>query len=173
MELDPEISAMSQVLEMFNKIEHGERKRIVEWITHRFQLGEEKQTDEIKLQDTTPTTVQQVDVEPIDKQDLKQYKSLADLLEVSTAKKVVDRILVGAAYIQEKKNVEELTSFEINSQLKKAGHGIPNISIGINRVLEKVPQLIAVTQRDGNTKQSRRKFKVTEDGLKKAKSFLK
>ena len=46
---DPEISAMSQVLEMFNKIEHGERKRIVEWITHRFQLGEEKQTDEIKL----------------------------------------------------------------------------------------------------------------------------
>ncbi len=172
MEIDPEISAMNQVLEVFNDLEHGQRKRIVDWITARFQLIEERQTDEIKLQDTIPTTVQQVDAEPIDKQDLKQYKSMADLLEVSTANKVVDRILVAAAYIQGKKNVEELTSFEINSQLKKAGHGIPNISIGINRLLEKVPQLMAVTKRDGNTKQSRRKFKVTEDGLKKAKSFL-
>jgi hypothetical protein len=173
MELDPELSAMSQMIEVFNELEHGERKRIVDWIINRFQLGEEKQTDEIKLHDTTPTIVQQIDAEPIEKQDLKQYKSMADLLEVSTVKKVVDRILVAAAYIQEKKNVEELTSFEINTQLKKAERGIPNISIGINRLLEKVPQLMAVTQRDGNTKQSRRKFKVTEDGLKKAKSFLK
>ncbi len=189
MKLDPELNAMSQVLEVFNELEQDQRKRIVDWLTARFQLvfDEDKQKDEIKLQESSPTTVQQFDttpivkegapeidrMTPIDKQDLKQYESITDLLEESTATKVIDRILLAAAYLQEKKNLTELTSFEINSQLKKAGHGIPNISIGINRLLEKVPQLMAVTKREGNTKQSRRKFAVTEDGLQKVKSFLK
>ena len=189
MELDPELNAMSQVLEVFNELEQGQRKRIVDWLVSRFQLvfDEYKQKDETKLQEARPDTVRQLDTmpvvkesapkidrtAPIDKQDLKQYGSMAALLEESTAAKVIDRILLAAAYLQEKKNQKELTSFEINSQLKKAGHGIPNISIGINRLLEKVPQLMAVTKREGNTKQSRRKFAVTEDGLKKAKSYLK
>jgi hypothetical protein len=92
-------------------------------------------------------------------------------LEASSAKRVIDRILVAAAYLQENKEENEVTSYEINSQLKKAGGGIPNISIGLNRLLEKVPQVLTAT-RSGDTKQSRRRFTVTEEGIDVAKRFL-
>lgn len=187
--LDPEIRAMSEVLEIFKGIEHGPRKRIMEWITARFHLVEEvppaaaeqaqPAVDAIEqpvapqpVQETTPGFAVPTPPPAPPKDDLKSYKTLADLLKVSAAKRVIDRILVAAAYLQETKDADEITSYEINSQLKKAGGGIPNISIGLNRLLEKVPQVLTAT-RSGDTKQSRRRFTVTEEGISVAKRFLK
>lgn len=101
-----------------------------------------------------------------------EFESIEDLFLRVNAKKVSHRILLVAAYLQEKGNLDEVSSLDINSQLKKLGYGISNITTLINGLLKKVPPQIIVTKKEGDTKQSRRKFKVTEKGFKDAQGFI-
>lgn len=101
-----------------------------------------------------------------------EFETIEDLFLRVNAKKVSHRILLVAAYLQEKGNLRELSSIDINSQLKKLGYGVPNITTLINGLLKKTPPQIVVTRKDGDTKQSRRKFKVTEKGFIDAQSFI-
>lgn len=142
---------------------------------------------------TTPTTPTELEVEPaasIDEPEETKTKSAAaktkkvvgkiftefetidDLFLKANTKKVSHRILLVAAYLQETGNLRELSSIDINSQLKKLGYGVPNITTLINGLLKKTPPQIIVTRKEGDTKQSRRKFKVTEKGFKDALSFI-
>lgn len=101
-----------------------------------------------------------------------EFETIEDLFLRANAKKVSHRILLVAAYLQEKGNLNEVASLDINSQLKKLGYGVANITTLINGLLKKTPPQIVVTRKDGGTKQSRRKFKVTEKGFKDAQSFI-
>lgn len=102
----------------------------------------------------------------------KEFHTIEDLFLMANAKKVSHRILLVAAYLQEKGNLDEVSSLDINSHLKKLGYGVSNITTLINGLLKKIPPQIIVTKKEGDTKQSRRKFQVTERGFKDAKSFI-
>lgn len=101
------------------------------------------------------------------------FETIDDLFLMANAKKVSHRILLVAAYLQEKDNLDEVSSLDINSHLKKLGYGVSNITTLINGLLKKTPPQIIVTKKEGDTKQSRRKFRVTERGFKDAESFIK
>lgn len=201
MVIDPEISAMERVLQLFQPLRQDQRKRIHDWLNSRFNLTgavakgetveeEAKQepaavetdvpeaTDSQKQDEgsvSQPSTVEPVEEEPpvAVSRDLKAYDSLDDLFKVTELKRVGHRILLAAAYLQEKKNFTELTSLEINNALKQIDLGVPNITLAINRLVDKVPQVMVVTRKEGSTKQSRRNFQVTEEGVRQAMDFIK
>lgn len=100
------------------------------------------------------------------------FDSIENLFLRVNTKKVSHRILLVAAYLQEKGNLDEVSSLDINSHLKKLGYGVSNITTLINGLLKKTPPQIVVTKKEGGTKQSRRKFRVTEKGFKDAKGFI-
>jgi hypothetical protein len=104
---------------------------------------------------------------------LKRYKNIENLFLAADIKSVGSRILLAAAYLQEKHEYDEMSSYDINSRLKKLGYGVSNITTAINTLLNKKTPLMMQTKKDGTSKQAKRKFKVTEEGLELAKSFLK
>jgi hypothetical protein len=215
MQLDPEVNAMHEVLEVFKYLRQDERIRVIDWIKARFNF-----TGEQPITETMPT-VKQALVETIEEPDepeeitpvssesgiedleesvdvaieepfkpLKrkvgrpkavpvetrgvnfgQFDSIEELFLVSDVKKVSQRILLAAAYIQEKGNLTEISSLDINKELKKLGYGVTNITTLINGLTKR--RLMDVTKKEGSTKQARRKFKVTLEGFKVAKQFVK
>lgn len=187
--LDPEVQAMNEALKVFAGLDHNQRKRIVDWLSARFYLTELKPPEAAEAPEADAEPVEAVEVVETEaavvveeapvvevppappKDDFESYETLKEVINASSAKKVVDRILLAAAFLQETNAVKELTSYQINSRLKKAGFGIPNISIALNRLLDKVPQVLTA-KREGTTKQARRRFTVTEDGVEVAKKFL-
>lgn len=185
MVLDPEISAMSEALEALMYLDNGERKRIVDWITARFKLDEPYVPGQTAVETLErppmsrsgrlkpgPKKRTEADSQPREK-DVTQYDTVMDLFAEANAKKVSSKILLMAAYLQEKLNIKEISSFDINSRLKRIYHGVTNISSSINGLLNRDPQLMAVIEKPGEGKGSRRKFKVTDEGLRLANSFLK
>ncbi len=101
---------------------------------------------------------------------------MLDLFAEANVKKVSDKILLMAAYLQERLNFKEISSYDINFRLKRIGHGVQNISSSINGILKRKQReapLMMELKKEGASKQARRKFRVTDDGLKKARSFLK
>lgn len=214
MQLDPEVNAMHEVLEVFKYLRQDERIRIIDWIKARFNL-----TGELPKVETTPT-VKPAPAETIEEEgeseettitddsgseemeesiaeeaeeslvprkrkpgrpkatpveagevNFGQFDSIEELFLVSDVKKVSQRILLAAAYIQEKGNLTEVSSLDINKELKKLGYGVTNITTLINGLTKR--KLMDVTKKEGSTKQARRKFKVTPEGFKVAKQFVK
>lgn len=101
---------------------------------------------------------------------LKRYKTIENLFLAANVTTVSSRILLAAAYLQEKKGMEELSSYDINSRLKKLGYGVPNITNSINTLLNK--NLMKQTRKQGDSKQAKRKFVVTSEGLLLARTYL-
>ncbi|MCP5104013.1 MAG: hypothetical protein GY950_11570 [bacterium] len=229
-DLDPEVSAMNDVLETFKYLDHDQRVRVVDWVSARFNMkfavvpepvevpapaappapapvapapvtpvppvapvvseGAEAVEPPVAPPVEQPAAVPAaaevqpepppaepappipVEPEPTDVKDLKNFDNIEDLFLSSDAKRVSDRILLAAAYVQVKKNAREVTSYEINTQLRAVGYGVTNITTLINGLLKKTPPLMIITKKDGATKQARRKFRVTEHGIKTAIGFL-
>lgn len=193
MQLDPEISAMNETLDALKNLDNGQRKRVVDWITARYRLNEvskfetpeeEKQTETAEIEEPTEKAVgrkrgrkpkaRKVRAAGMDKSDIKNYETVLDLFSEANVKKVSSKILLMSAYLQEKLKFEEISSFDINSRLKRIKHGVTNISTAINGLMKKSPQLLMEIEKPGEEgKSPRRKFRVTEEGLKLAKTFLK
>lgn len=193
MQLDPEISAMNETLDALKTLNNGQRKRVVDWITARYRLNEvskfetpeeEEQTGAEEIEQPVEKALgrrrgrkpgpQKGRAAAADKSDIKNYETVLDLFSEANVKKVSSKILLMSAYLQEKLKFEEISSFDINSRLKRIKHGVSNISTAINGLMKKKPQLLTEIEKPGEDgKSSRRKFKVTEEGLKLAKTFLK
>jgi hypothetical protein len=203
---DPEITAMSRVLEAFTGLENDQIKRIIEWITSKFGITEplllaETQPpasvpetapaaaeEKVVVQEAAqaaapapetaapqpeaPETQPDKKVDPLKGLGLKRYKSIETLFLSSNTKTVGSKVLLAAAYLQEKLNFEEISSFDVNSRLKKMGYGVSNISNTLNTLIKKDPPLMIQTKKEGDSKQAKRKFRVTEEGLQEARTYL-
>lgn len=220
MQLDPELSAMNEVLEVFKYLRQDERIRITDWLKARFNLIDHHPPKETPAA-ATPVTVEppappvpptpseppsvpgpgvpisetgapeeirpeEIETPIVEEEkpgrppktettavNFEEFDDIEELFLTSDVKKVSHRILLAAAYLQEKNNLAEVSSLDINTQLKKLGYGVTNITTLINGLLKKKPPLMEVTKKEGTTKQARRKFKVTAPGFDVAKNFVK
>jgi hypothetical protein len=184
MNQDPEITAMSQAFEALKGLDGAQIGRVLHWIKGRFGVRETKLTA-VPAAAVTPAAVEEIipapAVEPKQepkapvskKRDLMDFDTVLDLFSESTVKKVSSKILLMAAYLQERHNFKEISSYDINFRLKRIGHGVQNISSSINGILKRKPQLMIEMNRDDSSRRARRKFRVTVEGIKVARGFLK
>jgi len=115
----------------------------------------------------------EIDTDPQKGTGLKRYKSIEALFLSSNLKTVTSKILLAASYLQEKNNLEEIATRDINESLRKLGYDVTNIAVTLNSLIQKKPPMLIIVGKEGDSKQARRKFKVSEEGLALAKSFLK
>lgn len=183
MGLDSEIVAMNKALDALKKLDNGGRKRTIHWLRSRFRLAKGKTPHQFtppanvhikKQTETKPIGKEKPGkaAKPLKKKEIKHYDTVLDLFSESRAKKSFSKILLMAAYLQERHHFKEITTYDINFRLKRIKHEVTNISSIINGILKKKPQLLAEIKKEGQGKHARRKFKVTDEGLKVARSYL-
>jgi hypothetical protein len=195
---DPEIKALSNVYEVLKGFNNDQIKRIINWVTGKFELDEhpDLKTGEREV-DLSPQPVQPGAVEPVKKRrgrkpgqarpmveetqvqpaasvlkGFMKYDSLKEILNASITKRTGAKMLLAAAYLQEKENLKELSSYDISSRLKKIGEEIKHPSATINSLLGKKPPPLLQTGKHGTSVKSRRIFRVTEEGLRTAKKYI-
>lgn len=182
MAYDPELHAMSLVFDALKELDNGQRRRIIQWVKDRLQTNLEE------IPAPAPVPAPQTVVAPAApapapapvaeaprvpaKKDLAHFETAMDLFAESSAKKSTSKVLLMAAYLQERHNYKEISSYDINFRLKRIGHGVTNISSLINGILKRVPHLLVQVDAENLPKQARRKFRVTVEGLNVARSFL-
>lgn len=176
---DPEIVAMNKVFNVFRNLDNGKKKRIIHWLIERFGLTGDKPPRELtqpleKQTEAKPMVKEKPEkaAKPLEKRGIKQYDTVLDLFSEARIKKSTGKILLMAAYLQERHDFKEITTYDINFRLKRIKHGVTNISSLINGILKRKPLLMDEIKKEGQTKHARRKFRVTEEGLKVAKSYL-
>jgi hypothetical protein len=81
-------------------------------------------------------------------------------------------VLAVAVYLQNKDPENELTGFSINKELKHIGHGVKNITRPVESLVKSTPQLMIQLRKSGKTRQAKKTYRVTEEGVKAVKLRL-
>jgi hypothetical protein len=90
---------------------------------------------------------------------------LRPLLERWEPETMAERALLGAYVLSKGKADRTVTSQSINAELKRAEIPVPNITRAIESNLRQKPPLMAQKKKMGSTRQARKQYAITADGV--------
>jgi hypothetical protein len=197
---DNEINALSKVYESLKELNNDQVKRIIDWVTGKFNLDKYPDLKAVERKvgpSPAPAASDETAVKPVKKRRgrppaktklttgeeqpeteasgipvFMRYDTFEDLFWASNAKTITAKILLAAAYLQEKKNIKEFGSSDLNAMMKKIGQVVQNISASINVLLMKKPPLLIQAGKSEAKKHARRAYCVTEEGLRIARNYV-
>jgi hypothetical protein len=158
---DPEIRAMYQIKEALSSLDKEAVERVLRWAADRFKVPLAPSFNE-----------QEKAAEGKKAQSSKQFQSFDELYEMANPSTNADKVLVAGYWFQEIQGQKNLTSYEVNKQLKDLGHRIPRINKTFDSLINNRPQLVIQVEKGGSTKQARRKYKLTKEGIRKVEQML-
>jgi len=100
------------------------------------------------------------------------FSSLPDLYAAVSPASDSSRALVVGYWFQAMQGEQDLDGFQINKELKHLGHGISNITTALSSLIERKPQLVIQTRKSGNSKQARKRYRLTDAGIKAVERML-
>lgn len=101
-----------------------------------------------------------------------QLSSFDALLERWTPTSQQEVALLGAYYFNVTLGRDSFSGAEVNSVLKDHGRGSKNITQDLGAYIDSQPSLILQVKKSGNSKQSRKQYKITSPGVKYVEAKL-
>lgn len=101
-----------------------------------------------------------------------QFSSFGELFDAAQSETQADNVLIAAYWLQFIQQNSDLTGFAINSELKHIGHEASNVTASLSQLMDRRPALVVQTRKSGKTKQARKKYRLTEAGIKEVQAML-
>lgn len=153
-----EIAALDKVYEALKELNDDDKRWVLEAIGRKF-FG----SNQITASTHVPV---------VNGAGITAFDSVADVFAKASPETESEKVLVVAAFLQEREGRPELASREIHSDLKHLGHIISNITVAINYLISAKPSLMIQTRKQGKTKQATKKFRVTVEGVKRVSDMI-
>lgn len=174
---DAEIEAMGKVAEALGDLEEETRTRVLRWAGDRYgvEVGPRRRgrdRDDDVHEDASEddfddaTSGDDVATGSVGSGQGRQFEHFAELHDAVDPSNDQERVLVAAYWTQVNLGKSPFGSLELNKLLKDLGHGVNAINKAMLSSMNKKPALILQVSRGGNAQQARKKYKVTEAGLK-------
>jgi hypothetical protein len=158
---DKEISAMSAIakaLDGFSEEDADVRERILQWACARYRV-------KVTIASQKQTERNSNDAKPDSPSDA-GFTTFADLYHAANPKSDPDRALVAGYWLGQGAARSEFTGMDTNRQLKNLGHPVGNIAVALRSLIDKRPALVMQTAKSGSSRQARKKYKLTDAGVK-------
>lgn len=166
---DPEIDAMSAVATALADLEEDQQGRVLRWSAERYGVSLPRgggwrgsiggpAEDESLDADGGATQEEITSEDP-------EFADFGDLFATADPKSNEDKALVAAYWQQVHEGEEKWQSTALQKDLRNLGHGISNITDALTSNIRKRPQRVIQLQKSGSTRQARKTYKVTREGL--------
>jgi hypothetical protein len=158
--VDPEIKAMSDISEALAGLEPEVIRRVLKWANEKYQvkptyLGHQAGRDGLGTEMQSRT-----------------FNEFSDLFDAASPSTGLERILVCAYWFQIIQGQADFDSQSLNSELKNFGHPSANITRDMESLINRSPKLVLQTRKEGTSKQARKKFRLTREGLREVERLL-
>ncbi len=177
MALDPEIKAMSDVLQALEGLEESTRTRVLKWAISKYQLedimlveGSPQKTKLKKGLDESSTGGNMRN--SVDATSISDFSDLGEFYSQVDPNTDSEKVLTIGVHYQMNMGYEDLNSADLNKELKHLGYRVSNVTVSISLLMKKKPALMIQTRKEGNSKQSRKKYRVTQAGIKYIEQLL-
>jgi hypothetical protein len=161
----PEINAMAEIAALFASLEEDEVQRVLRWANEKYRPKGAAGGGGSREASSTPTSAIDVNVETFD--------DLPALVDAACPTSGLERILVGGYFHQVVKQEPDFDSQTLNTELKHLGHPSANITRDIDRLVNRSPKLVIQTRKEGTTRQARKRFRLTTEGVRAVEALLK
>jgi hypothetical protein len=98
--------------------------------------------------------------------DRPQFATLADFFSYCSPSSETEKALVAGYWTQTREGNLEFDAQSVNKELKHMGHGVANITSAFDNLIQRRPQLVIQTRKSGNTRQARKLYKLTTEGIR-------
>ncbi len=165
MNKDVELEAITTISSVLISLEKDVATRVLRWACDRFGMSSSNIVssgmsihDELASDGETPT--------------LDNFDEVMELFDLTDPKTESDKAMVLAYWLQVCQGQADFKAYEINSQLKNMGHMVSNITVAMSSLIERKPRLAIQTAKTGKSKQARKKYKLTTEGVKKVQAMI-
>lgn len=165
---DAELDAMKAVKNAIADLEPNVALRVVRWAYERTKerVGAGGSTKALPSLESVPTISGASTVtEPA------QFPDLPALYHAANPSTEAERALVGAYWAQVREGAESFNSYGINTKLKNMGYQIANVTKAFDALLNDSPRLVIQVSK-GDSAQSRKKLRLTTEGIRKVERML-
>jgi hypothetical protein len=166
---DPEVAAIAKVNEALSGLAPEVQQRVLRWAAERFGVtvtpakkhappnggGKGKHLEE-----------EQGTGDPV------TFSDFASLYDAANPTSDAEKALVAGYWLQTIQGNSDWKGFSANKEVKNLGHGVGNITVSLNQLIDSEPRLVMQTHKGGKTKQARKKYKLTGEGIKRVKQML-
>lgn len=164
--MDPELKALAAVAEALASLDEDAISRVLKWAAERFN---------VQLNRTALRVGPGVAGSSESQSAGGTTSSFADFHELFDAAQPAngpDKALLAAYWFQVTQGHEDLDSQTLNKELKNLGHPSTNITRDLDSLINRTPRYVMQVRKEGNSKQARKKYKVTREGIKAVERML-
>lgn len=169
---DNEFKAMQAVHDALAPLDHEARNRILNYIISLLEIDTRGVG---KREDTTQSGNVSYDnrnsEESIEGQNT-DYTSFAELYAAASPKTNGEKALVAGYWLQICEESDSFTGSGANKELTNLGHKLSNVTDAINSMKKRKPMLILQVKKSGSSKQARKTYKVSDEGVKRVKEMI-
>jgi len=158
---DREIQAMATITEALSPLGEEARARVIRWVCDRFGVINVSSSVIRRTQDASD-----------ERDEPEKFEDLASLYTKANPRTDPEKVLVVAYWFQRIQGNKELTAQSVNRELKNLGHGINHITRAFDKLKDQKPQLVIQTHKSGSTRQARKKYKLTQEGIRRVEQML-
>ena len=154
---------MGRVAEALSGLDEDARGRVVRWAAERYGVPlTQRQSATVGVRDSDDD--EEVDDEEI-AEEAPQFEHFAELYDAAGPKTDVDRALVAGYWLQAIKSQPQFQAYELTKELRNLGHNLSNVTEALTRNKERKPARILQLRKSGSSRQARKTYKVTHEGL--------
>ena len=172
---------MSQATKEFDAIQtiHGAleplddeaRTRVLTYIESLLGIGAARGTPRATPTRNTSDGVGRSGPERAMRSDL-PYSSFAELYAAANPKSNGEKALLAGYWIQAINGAEGFSGAAANKELTDLGYKIVNITDAIAKMKNRTPSLILQTKKSGSSRQSRKTYRVSHEGIKRVEEMI-
>ena len=164
-----ELEAMTEIAKALQGLDSDAIKRVLIWAADRFNTS-------ITLSSTAiepDTNINNETESTVELNNSEEFSDVADLYSATSPRNDSEKALLVAYWFQKLKAQADFDSATINKELKHLGHGVSNITAALNSLISRKPQLVIQTRKSGKSQQSRKRYKLTNEGIKQIERMIK
>ena len=168
--LDPELNAMQSLLTALDPLDDEARARVLAWVAGRYEINLTRKGVALGGMGADEEEAGGADIHA--PPSLAAFGSLGELFAASNPKTNGEKALVAGYWLQTRGGAAELTGQAINTELKHLGHGVANITVALDELKASKPAFAIQLRKSGTSQQARKKYKITEAGVKHVENMV-
>lgn len=168
-----EFSAIQRVHEALQPLDDEARARVLTYITSL--LGINMKVAGGRVGSASSGNDDEGDDESNDEGAAKgapTYSTFAELYAAASPKSNGEKALVVGYWLQVCQGGESFTAQAANKELTHLGHKVANITDAIDSVKNQKPMLMLQLKKSGNSRQARKLYKVSHEGVKRVEEMI-
>ncbi|GAB4384132.1 MAG: hypothetical protein Kow0022_05800 [Phycisphaerales bacterium] len=156
---DPEIRAMAMITKELDGLEEEQRVNVLLYINARYG-------------GSAATAIRPSAQGQAQRPVAEGYDNLAEFFDAANPSTESDRVLVVGYWIQVVEGADDFEAAAVNKHLKNLGHTVSNVTRAFDNAMGKRPSLVIQMSKSGSSKQARKRYKVTREGIKRVEKML-